>query len=80
MAVTYLTVLSSLRLPQAFAHAIRSDLALIGSVSAEVELTTCYWSDEYCDCKALAIVHHLESELEFCSRHFRMVDKREVRL
>lgn len=38
-------------------------------------LTRCYWSDEHCDCKAVATVHDLPSEQDFCERHFNMVQK-----
>jgi hypothetical protein len=38
-------------------------------------LKQCYFSDEHCDCRDLATVHHLASELEFCDRHFAIVNK-----
>jgi hypothetical protein len=38
-------------------------------------LGQCWFSDEHCDCRELATVHHLPSEQEFCERHFQAVTR-----
>ena len=75
MAAQILPVLRSLDFHTSFAEQIPA----IDRLLAEAHLTTCYWSDEHLsDCRSLATVHHLESDLEFCPRHFAMVEKGEV--
>jgi hypothetical protein len=44
-------------------HAALTELQTVG-------LSDCFWSDEHCDCRDVATVHDIESESEFCSRHY----------
>lgn len=55
-----------------FRHMARAARELL---HREFGLTQCDWSDEWCDCKETATTHDLESEQEFCLRHFNMVQK-----
>jgi hypothetical protein len=75
MAAHDLTVLSAPNFHSVLDSSIQQDLALVDRVLACVHLTTCYWSDEHCDCREVATVHHLASELEFCERHFQAVSR-----
>jgi hypothetical protein len=43
--------------------------------AAERLLIRCDWQDEACDCRQMAVVHHIQSELEFCLRHFRQWER-----
>lgn len=67
MAAPTLPVLSGPHFAHVFAHTMKQ---LLGYPA---DLTECAWSDEHCDCRELATVHHLESEQEFCLRHFQAV-------
>lgn len=54
---------------------------VINRLLRESHLTTCYWSSEFVlDCRQLATIHHLESGLEFCSRHFALIEKEKAKL
>jgi len=66
MAAPTLSVLAHPEFPQVFPAAIDQLVTRV--------LTTCFWSDEHCDCHERATVHDLKSEQEFCLRHFRKVE------
>jgi hypothetical protein len=36
----------------------------------------CCYTSEFCDCRELATVHHLETEQDLCARHWRKVVRR----
>ena len=42
------------------------------SILDRPNLTTCYWADEFCDCRELGTIHCLETEEDLCPRHFVM--------
>jgi hypothetical protein len=35
------------------------------------DLTTCDWTDEFCDCRNLGTIYSLITEEELCARHYR---------
>ena len=35
------------------------------------DLTTCDWTDEFCDCRDLGTIYSLITEEELCARHYR---------
>ena len=37
-----------------------------------LQLTTCDWRDEFCNCGDLGAIHCLETEEDLCSRHCMM--------
>jgi hypothetical protein len=38
--------------------------------SEHLDLTTCDWTDEFCDCRDLATTHCLSTEEDLCVRHY----------
>ena len=34
------------------------------------DLTTCDWTDEFCDCRDLGTIYSLITEEELCARHY----------
>lgn len=48
---------------------------LVARTIARAELRCCDFSDEHCDCREKATVHHLASEQEYCLDHFQEVDR-----
>jgi hypothetical protein len=38
--------------------------------SKHSDLTTCYWTDEFCDCRDLGTIYSLITEEELCARHY----------
>jgi hypothetical protein len=75
MAAEHLTVLSSQKFPQAFEDAIDFEVRRVSRIVELAQLGQCDFEDEHCDCRQKATVHHLESQLEFCSQHFNSIDK-----
>jgi len=39
-------------------------------LNADSDLTTCDWTDEFCDCRDLGTIHSLITEEELCARHY----------
>lgn len=70
MAAPNLPVLHSPHFHSAVERQLSSLTRSVERAFAEAQLTECFWDDEHCSCRAKATVHHLESELEFCARHF----------
>jgi hypothetical protein len=35
------------------------------------DLTTCDWTDEFCDCRDLGTIYSLITEEDLCARHYR---------
>ena len=76
MAVTHLTALSSPEFPQVLTDSIERIIDVVDVVLARnAPLSQCDFSDQYCDCREVATVHHLKSEHEFCARHFKAVNR-----
>jgi len=62
--------------PFNFHSPLRSRLmAMVDRALAEAQLHECFWDDAYCSCREKATVHHLESEMDYCDRHYRLVEK-----
>lgn len=74
MAAQDFTVLHSPEFPQVFDRALAQlDRLVTRTVSLHFLLSQCDFEDEHCNCRAQATVHHLESEKEYCERHFQAV-------
>lgn len=67
MAVATLPVLSHPQFPQAFVSATRNFMQQV--------LGECAFSDEHCDCRERAVVHHLGTDFDYCLRHFKAVTR-----
>lgn len=84
MAAQHLTVSALSEFPQVLHSSLQHGLdceiqsldRIVARAFARVHLTTCDWSDEFCDCAQRATVHDLHSEQEFCLRHFAEVGRR----
>jgi hypothetical protein len=74
MASQTLPSLERQSFPQVLNSAIELEIRRVPT--ARTNFVHCYWSDEFCHCREMAVVHDLKSEQEFCSRHFRMVEVR----
>jgi len=74
-AIDFETVFSSPAFPQVFEDAIDFEIRRVDRILAQSQLGQCNFSDEHCDCRAQATVHHLASEQEFCARHFQAVTR-----
>jgi hypothetical protein len=78
MAEPHLTLLHSPEFPQVFSSAIDQ---MVARIAAKPELALCAYEERigsYNDhnselCHRLAVVHDLESDLDFCARHFAEV-------
>ncbi len=83
MAAHDLTFVPLSEFPQAPTPAIDVMIAgldsLITRTFAKVQLTRCQFEDEFCDCTAKGVVHHIASERDLCVRHF-LAAEREARL
>ena len=76
MAAQHLTILSTPNFPQVLDRALAQlDRLVVRTVSLHFLLSQCDFEDEHCDCRAQATVHHLESEKEYCVRHFQAVSR-----
>jgi hypothetical protein len=40
-------------------------------LNANSDLTTCDWTDEFCDCRDLGTIYSLITEEELCARHYQ---------
>lgn len=74
MAADTLPVLSRSNFPQVFEDAVSFEVRRV-SKAVDQRLGRCAFEDEHCDCRDLAVVHHLSSEQEFCLRHFAEVSR-----
>ena len=83
MAHSTLPVFSPSTFAQLVPSIVGREIARVDRILAESELSTCDYVEPEsvygaCDggssCNARAIVHHLESDLEYCAAHFREVD------
>lgn len=74
MAQNTLPVLSRSHFPQVFEDAVSFEVRRVSRI-VTARLGQCWFSDEHCDCRELATVHHLASEQEFCERHFQAVTR-----
>ena len=72
MAHSTLPSLTHSEFPQVFTQAIDD---LVDRLAARPQLGQCWYEDEYCDCRAQAVVHNLATEQEFCLRHFLAVNR-----
>ena len=45
-------------------------LSVMTALSDHPDLTTCDWTDEFCDCRDLGTVYSLITEEELCARHY----------
>ncbi len=74
-----LLTLASPRFPQVFPSTLVGILdrylVRVDAILSQAQLGSCDYSDEHVDCKALATVHDLASEREFCARHFQAVSR-----
>ena len=75
MAAQHLTVFSSPQFPQVFEDAIHYEIRRVSRILNEALLGTCAFDDEHCDCRQPAVVHHLETESNYCLRHFTEVNR-----
>ena len=79
MAAQHLTVLTHPEFPQVLDGSLSRLDQMVTRVLAKTAVTyllgQCNFEDEYCDCREPATVHHLESEQEFCLRHFQAVTR-----
>jgi len=79
MAQTTLPVLSRSNFPQVFEDAVSFEVRRVSKAVdqrlAHSGLGRCAFEDEHCDCRDLAVVHHLLTEQEFCLRHFQAVSR-----
>ena len=75
MAAQHLTVLSRPQFPQVFEDAIHYEIRRVSAIVDQVLLGTCAFDDEHCDCRQPAVVHHLETESNYCLRHFQAVNR-----
>ena len=76
MAAQRVTVLTHPEFPQVLDRSLAQLNRLVTrTVSLHFLLSQCDFEDEHCNCRAQATVHHLESEQEFCLRHFQAVTR-----
>lgn len=76
MAAQHLTALASPEFPQVLTDSIERIIDVVDVVLARnAPLSQCDFSDQDCDCREVATVHHLQSEQEFCARHFKAVNR-----
>jgi hypothetical protein len=69
MAHQNLTLLSH---PDIFIAAIHQ---MVERIAAKPVLGQCWYEDEYCDCRKPATVHMLDTDFEYCARHFEAVTR-----
>lgn len=74
MAAHDLTFLSAPNFHSILDGALSSLVPLVEQAETRANLTTCYWSDEHCDCREIGTIHDLQSGNDFCARHFRMLE------
>jgi hypothetical protein len=74
VAHSTLSALSTPEFPQVFASTIDRQIEWVDRIAVQSHLVQCYFSDEWCDCRKPATVHHLKSEQEFCLTHFLEVE------
>ncbi len=72
MAHSTLPVLSASDFPQVLSASIDR---FIDQIVAKPQLGLCDFEDEHCDCRQPATVHVLQTDQEFCARHFAVVVK-----
>lgn len=75
MAHSTLAALSLSEFPQTLSAALDHQITRVCSIVDQRHLGQCWFADEHCDCKALATVHPLGSDFEYCLRHFQMLEK-----
>jgi hypothetical protein len=59
---------------QVFDNPVGRELRRVDSILAESHLGTCEYEDDFYGCGALATVTEVESERDYCLRHFRAIN------
>jgi hypothetical protein len=74
MAVHHSIAFSSPLFSQLLDNLVGTEVRRLHSILAESHLRTCEYEDDFFGCGAVATVTEVESERDYCLRHFRAIN------